>query len=296
MKKIEYVIESSKIDEDKNIAICSDMHINIKTPAKKIDEVLQTLTDIKPTHIVIPGDLYDVDDTTMFDMPDRVSLFIDNATDIADVFYVKGNIEQKSGLLPYKLYNNTNPKFHLLCESNSDGKYRYIENGGINIAGIKPPLDFYKLSESERANFLLLQYRKYLERLSKYCGSKNFNVLLCHDPIIARTMLYLENLANNTKYETNLNFDLIISGHNHGGIWPNWMRPLFKLIGANMELCYPTYTNGMIDIGRNGEKIIISEGITKFHSDFGKLQSLEKYHEGTVENVKVLSRKNNIIV
>ena len=38
--------------------------------------------------------------------------------------------------------------------------------------------------------------------------------------------------------------------------------------------------------------MIISEGITKFHSDFGKFQMFEKYHEGTVENVKVLSRKN----
>lgn len=37
--------------------------------------------------------------------------------------------------------------------------------------------------------------------------------------------------------------------------------------------------------------MIISEEITKFHSDFGKFQMFEKYHEGTVENVKVLSRK-----
>ncbi len=254
LKKFEYIIESSKIVEDKNVAICSDLHINKKTPEKKIDDVLQALADIKPTHIVIPGDLYDVDDTTIFNMPDKVSLFIDNATDIADVFYVKGNVEQKSELLPYRLYNNNNPKFHLLCEHNSDGKYRYIYNNGITIAGIKLPLDFYVLSESERAKCLLLQYRKYLEKLSKYCGAKNFNILLCHDPIIARTMLYLRTLTSNAKDETNLNFDLIISGHNHGGMWPDWMKPLFKLIGANIELCYPTYTKGMIDIGHNGEK------------------------------------------
>ena len=54
--------------------------------------------------------------------------------------------------------NNNNPKFHLLGEHNRDGKYRYIYNNGINIAGIKLPLDFFRLSESERAKCLLFQY------------------------------------------------------------------------------------------------------------------------------------------
>ncbi len=287
MERYEYTIESSKIDGDKNIAICSDLHINKKTTDKKIDDILYTLEDIKPTHIVIPGDLYD---TAVYDN-EQIFNFIDNATEIADVFYVKGNIEQKNGLLPYKLYNNHNRKFHLLCERNLDGEYTYINNNGINISGIKLPLEFYRLNENQRAMFLLFEYRKYLETLSVNCGSKNFNVLLCHDPIILKIIPFLRNLTAKTPYETDLNFDLIISGHNHGGIWPDWMRPFFKLIGANMELCYPTYTKGMIEIGCNGGKIVISKGITKFHSDFGKLQLFERFHEGTVENVKILSKK-----
>lgn len=291
MKRNEYIIESSKIIDDKNIAICSDMHINKKTSEKKIDEVLETLADIKPTHIVIPGDLYDVDHSTMFNMPDKVSLFIDRATDIADVFYVKGNIEQKSSLLPYRLYNNNNPKFHLLCENNSDGKYRYLNNAGINIAGIKLPLSFYKLSESERTKILLFHYKKYLEKLSKSCGTKDFNILLCHDPIIKKSMHYFAKLTKGTQNEINFNFDLIVSGHNHGGIWPDWMKPLFKMINANIELCYPTYTKGMFEVGDAGNKMIVSEGITKFNSDFGGLQILERFHEGTIENVKILSKK-----
>lgn len=294
MRRIEYTMDSSKVSEDKNIAICSDMHINEKTPDRKIDDVLQTLADIKPTHIVIPGDLYDVDMDDMSSLYERVSQFVEDATEIADVFYVKGNVEQKSGLLPYRLYNNHNPKFHLLCERNLDGKYRYIKNDGINVAGIKPPLDFYKLSETERVKILLFQYRKYLEKLSRCCGTKDFNILLCHDPIIAAAKYFSEILAADGKWDYNFNFDLVISGHNHGGIWPDWMIPLFKLMGANMDLCYPTFTKGMLDIGHNGEKMVISEGITKFHSDFGRLQMLERFHEGTIENVRVLSRKKRI--
>ena len=290
MKRIEYIIESSKINVDKNIAICSDMHINKKTPKKKIDYVLETLADIKPTHIVIPGDLYDVDSSTIFNNPDRVSSFIDNATDIADVFYVKGNIEQKSELLPYQLYNNYNPKFHLLCENNSNGKYRHIKNNDINIAGIKLPLNFYNLSEKERTKIILSQYKKYLEKLSKSCGIIDFNILLCHDPIIIEVINYLSTLTKEEQFENN--FDLIISGHNHGGIWPDFMKPLFKLTRTNMELCYPTYTKGMLEVGRDEKKMIVSEGITKFHSDFGSLQTLERFHDGTIENVKILSKNS----
>ena len=96
-----------------------DIHINKKKSYKKINYVLENLADIKPTYIVIPVDLYNVDESTLYsylDIPEKVSTFINDETDIADVSYVKGNIEQKSGLLPYGLYNNNNPKFHLLCE------------------------------------------------------------------------------------------------------------------------------------------------------------------------------------
>ena len=289
MNRIDYMLESSKVDTDKNIAICSDLHINRNTPKEKLDDVLETLSDIQPTHIVIPGDLYDVDDTTISTdlRQDKVSLFIDNASEIADVFYVKGNAEQKSNLLPYGLYNNHNEKFHLLCERNTDGKYKYVYNNGINVLGIKLPLDFYKLSECQRTKYLLVQYKKYLEKLSKHCGNKNFNVLLCHDPIIVDAMRYLK-----SSNEVNANFDLIISGHNHGGIWPDYMKPFFKLIGANMELYYPSYTKGIVDIDKENGKMIVSEGITKFNLDFGKLQLLNRYNEGTIENVKILSKKS----
>lgn len=64
-------------------------------------------------------------------------------------------------------------------------------------------------------------------------------------------MLYLTTLVTKKQQESDFNFDLIISGHNHGGIWPEWMKQLFKLIGVAMELYYP---KGMMNIGHNGEK------------------------------------------
>jgi len=107
---------------------------------------------------------------------------------------------------------------------------------------------------------------------------------LCHDPIIVKALeLYQKDYGN-------LNFDLIISGHNHGGLFPYWLKSVFEFSGIDMERLYPTYTKGMYET-RENQFTVVSEGVTKFHSGFGKLQFLEKSHEGTIENVKVLSKK-----
>lgn len=283
MKTRQYKMYSNKIDSSKNVAICSDLHLSGKTPKKTIVKVLDTLQEIKPTHIVVPGDLYDVCYETITQKEDIVTEFINEATSIADVFYVKGNIEQRSMLLPYGLYYNKNPRFHLLCEETFDGKDKYVNYDDVNISAIKLPMSFYYFSEEEKCAILLERYNKYLEKLSKYCGSKNFNILLCHDPIIVRALKLYQ------KDHLQLNFDLIVSGHNHGGLFPYWMKAILEYSGVDIERAYPTYTKGMLTTGDN-QAVVVSEGITKFHSGFGKLQLLEKFHEGTIEYVKVLKK------
>lgn len=284
MKRKQYTIYSDKIDSSKNIAVCSDLHLNENTSKKKISEVLETLDEIKPSHIVIPGDLYDVCHSTIEVKNDIVTDFINEATDIANVYYVKGNIEQRSMLLPYGLYYNNNPHFHLLCENTPSGKDKIIYNNDINVSAIKLPLDFYYLNEDERCKELMERYNKYLEKLSRSCGTKNFNVLLCHDPIIVKALQLYQ------KDHGALNFDLIISGHNHGGLFPYWMKSVLEFSGVDMERLYPTYTKGIFETNYN-QFTLVSEGVTKFHSGFGKLQCLENFHEGTIENVKVLCKK-----
>ena len=86
-------------------------------------DTLDTLSDIKPTHIVMPGDLYDVDVATMFNR--KVTCFINDATDIAPVFYVKGDSEDRGALysmkmLPKGLDSGQNKKFHVLNEENKE--------------------------------------------------------------------------------------------------------------------------------------------------------------------------------
>ena len=287
MKRNEYKLYSSKVKSDKNIAIVSDLHISESMSDSALTEVLDTLDDINPSHIVIPGDLYNVDISTICE--DKVTKFVNEASLIADVFYVKGNIEDKGSILnmrilPTGLSKNNNPKIHILCEKIGDYQERFVHYDGINISGIRMPESFYKLSEYEKVTMLLSKYQRYLERLSKQCGESNFNVLLCHDPIIRDMLMVMETIKNEP-----LNFDLVISGHNHGGMFPESLKPLFKLISKDIKKYYPSYTDGIMTCDNNSI-MIVSEGVTKYHSEMGVLEHLERFHEGTVENVRVLKK------
>ena len=63
----------------------------------------------------------------------------------------------------------------------------------------------------------LEEFNKYLKKLKTY--KKYYNVLLCHSPV---------NVVNSNKLK---NIDLVLCGHMHGGVVPNFIRKLFKTNG-----------------------------------------------------------------
>lgn len=285
MKRNEYTLYSSKIKSDKNIAIVSDLHISENTSDKKLNEVLSTLEDIEPTQIVMPGDLYNVDMTTLCD--DKVTNFMNSVKEIADVFYVKGHTEDLGSLQNYRLLPkrlNQDGRIHVLGENKGGFQTIATDYADLTITGLRFPTEFYQLSELEKLNTLLSKCEEYLHRIIKL-SDNSYNILLCHEPII-RDVIYLLEVMRDDKP---LSFDLVISGHNHGGILPEKLRPLFRAISQDFYKYYPSYVKGITGCGENGS-IIISEGITKYHSEMGILENLERFHEGTIENVRILKK------
>lgn len=282
MRRNEYTLCSSKVKSDKNIAIVSDLHISENSSETTLTEVLDTLDDIDPTHIVIPGDLYNVDMTTIAD--NKVTNFVNTATEIAPVYYVKGNTEDLGSILNYRILPNgmdkgINERLHILGEDINGEQKDTFEESDLCISGLRLPEEFYKLCEYDKTNMLFAKYQFYLERLFEL--QKKYNILLCHDPII-KDMLDLMEVIN----EHSHGIDLVISGHNHGGMIPEKIQPLFKPFCRDLTKLFPSYTKGAIPCGENG-MMIVSEGVTKYHSEMGILEKLERYHEGTIENVRI---------
>lgn len=270
MKINEYKLETNKVINNKKLAVVSDIHINSSTEIEKLLSIKETLKKIKPTHVFIPGDLYNVDEVTLSRQvgDNIVYSFLHEVADIADIFYVKGNNEVKSSLIPYEIYNNLDPRIHLLCDtyanylcgSRNYCNYKSINTGDMNIMGIKLPEIFYSISKEERVELLLTRYKEYLDDLAMQCNSNEYNVLLCHDSIMIDAYSEIKSLKN---------FDLIVSGHNHRGIYS--------------DLIEHEYISGIIQ--KLNTIFLISRGVSRCN------EVLDNEHESTIEIVNVYSKK-----
>lgn len=265
-------LNTNKDISDRYLAIGSDIHLSSNMKDGKLREIIDSFSETKPNYIFIPGDLYNVCDGLVDCDIDKIRNFINQLTDICDVFYVNGNMELQGESVLKDIISNE--RFHILKDT-----YFEHTDDGMNVFGIELSKEFYQLSESDKVKFILLKYRDYFNYLVDRCNDSEFNVLLCHDPIIIDAYQELLGLQK---------MDLVISGHNHGGMYPNGLKPVFKLMGADMDKVYPKYTKGQIV--KNDTHFIISEGITKFHSQFGPLSSLEDFHTGSIEVLNVKSR------
>lgn len=299
MRRKEYILFSDKLNEDLNIAICSNIHFDENMKREYTNrygsgeyhyalthKILRQLRAIKPTHIVIPGDLFNSSISSLGYMPSCnpgscVLYFLQRANEIAPVYYTPGNTDEFfDKLLPISFGISSKGLLDIYNKAwePKRTKSSYSDGSRIAFSGLSLPNQFYMLSKKEKLIFLLEKYKEKLKELSKFVDEHSFHVLLCHDPIIKEALISL-----------GLDFDLVISSTT---THPKWLQKYLMNKGYDPELLYPEYSVGSYDLGQG--KLIVSEGITRYHSNFGKLQSLEHFHNGTIENVRVLKRKNNV--
>lgn len=287
MKNKEFIIYSDLIKKDANIAVVSDLHFNSAMSNEKLDEIVELLKKLGPTQIAIPGDIYDPmmgSETYKIDDRIRFQKFIKQICSIADVYYTLGNIDQLD------LYSNDFSKKMLtrlpdnFVTTIGNGNLINLPDYNMCITGINLDKDLYKYDEQIRIKLIKTHYYEYLMGIKNMLKDQTYNVFLCHDPLI------IDVLRDIHRKDFDNIINLIISGHNHGGMFPNWAKPFVKLMGLDMQMAYPTYIKGKYSYGLNTGQMIVSEGITKYNSYSGGLQRFEKHHEGTVENIRILKR------
>lgn len=227
-------IETDKIEIENGykIAHISDYH-NTKNTFLN-EAVLSSLKAEKPDIIVLTGDLVDCRKTDIQKGVDFVSKIIE----IAPVYYVTGNHECNISIDSQSAFDNMIKDLEALGVEALRGEGSVItfpNKEKINIFGIDDPY-FHcgSASEVKDATDSLCSFLK--------VDKKEFNVLLAHHP---------EQLDIYSKY----NFDLVYSGHAHGG-----QGRLFGvgLIAPDQGL-FPEYTSGLYE--ENGTTLVVSRGI-----------------------------------
>ena len=229
-----------KSNLNKCIVLISDIHYSNKKDIKVLNYVLDNIKKIKPNYICIPGDIIDkskINDEGLFiEWFKKLSIICKVIVSIGNhEFYINKN-KKEFGLNKdfFDKLSNINNLYLL------DNKNIIIDD--INFIGLTHSIELYN-DESNN----LEQFNKNIKKLKT--NKEYYNVLLCHSPV---------NVVNSIKLN---NIDLVLCGHMHGGVVPNFMRKLFKndgFINPHLKL-FPKNVYGYIK--RNNTNIIITSGI-----------------------------------
>lgn len=225
MKITEYSIKTDKINKELCIATVSDLH------ARDPKKVLAALLEMSPDLILLPGDILEVANKYMSKRNQNAHLFFREAVKIAPCYYCFGNHEIYYSHAAKEKNRVPNP--NMLAQT-----VQQVEEVGVNI--VNDSFVSIELSENEAifigglvcgqdTNPSLDQTKPNLEFLNKYSSLKAFKILMCHYP-----HYYNE-------YLKQTDFDLILSGHAHGGHWRFFGQGIY----APHQGLFPKYTHGL---------------------------------------------------
>ncbi|EAJ2845657.1 metallophosphoesterase [Campylobacter coli] len=205
----------AKLDRDLKIAMLTDIHLGKNLHKDFLDRLIVEVNLQKPDMVVIVGDLVDTN-------PKELQNYISRLNDLKSTygtFYALGNHEYYHGVdeVLNLLKEYTNMK--ILLNQN-------LDLGFINIAGLG---DLAGLSKG--------LYAPDLARVKVDLNTSKASILLAHQPKTA--LLY--NLSD---------FDLILSGHTHGG----QIFPFMFLVKLHQG-----FIRGLYHLGEN-TKLFVSSG------------------------------------
>ena len=232
LKTVFYTIESEKIKQPVRLALITDLHSCYygKNQSTLVDAVQEQNPDV----ILLGGDIFD-------DKPayDNAEITIRRLAEQHPCYYVTGNHEYWSREVGIILEIVKDCGVTVLsgdCET-------IILNGQIiNICGVDDPDAAEYLVEGVPVEIQLA----HAQEEARVAGTENYTVLLSHRPEL---------------YESyqNYDFDLVLSGHAHGGQWriPGVLNGLY----APNQGLFPEYAGGRYDYATG--TLIVSRGLAR---------------------------------
>ena len=230
MRLTEYVVKKEKISASCLFAVISDLH------GCDPNKAIEILKSVSPDFILAPGDIFERLDGSCDSINENGFILLSEASKIAPVFYSGGNHEI-GGTHSWALgFGKKVPKKAEINEKNKEklkacGAYildnSYERYGGFVFGGLSSGI----LNDGRKPD---------IRWLDEFCSAGCPKILLCHHPE------YYE------KYLRELDIDIIVSGHAHGGQWSFFGRGVF----APGQGVFPKYCAGIFD-----ERLVISRGM-----------------------------------
>lgn len=253
-----YTIETNK-NINKRICLISDIHHDLKSRIKFYDLLLNKIKFTKPDIIIIAGDVIDYGKVLESENSKKVlEYFIEGLGKIAKTIVTVGNHD-----LQYNYKRKETRQDHLkwFDTLNRFKNVYYIFNDkmifdNIEIIHYTPTSAWFR---NRKKDAFYYEFRRYPIVINE---NNNYKILVSHSPVSITRKYNYEKLPEITK-----NINLILSGHMHNGVLPDFLEFLdFKKDGRGIispsKTPFPKYCRGKHKV--ENMEIIISRGITKF--------------------------------
>ena len=158
---------------------------------------------------------------------------------------------------------------------------------GVVFSALNMPDSWYQARE-DRAEFRRTVKRLAADEAMKGISAGRFQVMLSHSP---NGWLHRGKLLERQEFRILDKVDLILCGHNHGGLVPLAMRPFLKnhgFVGPNVKIFQP-HAYGYWTDGQTS--LILSDGVTKFAETSGLAKvgrALNRLYVPDVESITIV--------
>lgn len=286
MNKIEIhsdVVYSSKAIKDITLIHLADIHFSRVTNIKKLDKIRDEIYKNNPDYVVITGDT--IDNPAITKDKVRIKKLLMFLTDISHFSKVIISIGNHDVYVDEhrKFFQNLNDLKNIYVVDNDS----YIDET-IYISGFTlPHTYYYNITGSESKEVFISHLKKYKNLVSNL-PKKLPKVSLIHSPVVLTDKDVLMQLDE---------YDLLLSGHTHGGMVPKILDKFFKknqgIIAPNKTFL-PDVARGKIEKYIKDKKItlIITSGITKLSVHSAKwLNKLNFVYNIDINKIIITSKR-----
>ncbi len=225
-----YYIDSEKITEPITFALVADLHSC--SYGVGCSELIEAIDKEEPDAVMMSGDIFD-DELSH----ESAEAFIAAITEKYPCYYVTGNHEYWGGKERYLETEAILSKYNIIVLA-GEAVTAEFKGEKVNICGVEDP------GKSTIDNTMDFQQQLYDAEIA--CDNDYFTVLLSHRPE------YFE------KYTAH-GFDLVLSGHAHGGQWR--IPVLLNGLYAPDQGLFPEYAGGCYH--EDNTTMVVSRGLAR---------------------------------
>lgn len=256
---------------NKKICLIADIHFSADYNIKLLDKILNEIRMTTPDYICVTGDIIDSPLVQYESNIERLYYFLKKIGECAKVIVSIGNHEvtqKKDYVYPDKFISTLKAINNVIVLDNG----KYIDNGICFIGYTELFASYHKERGLEK------DVISELNTLLADISSDNYNILLSHNPLYVTRRAVYTHVYNFEK------INLVLCGHTHNGLLPNFMKTNTVLVTPQKNM-FVRRARGHFCI-KNAD-VIITGGIIKLSKTAGILSKFNNLYAVNMDYIIV---------